>query len=49
MLGFFLLSEKDFTGIRDAFIHDMHIGAYASGLHPLTQSTMVCHLGVSEV
>lgn len=25
----FLLNEKDFTGIGDSFIHDMHIGAYA--------------------
>lgn len=26
---FFLLNEKDFSGISHAFIHDMHIGAYA--------------------
>ena len=26
---FLLLNEKDFTGIRDAFRHDMHIEAYA--------------------
>lgn len=45
---FFLLSENDFRGIRDAFIHDMHIGAYA-GLHPLTRSVTVCHLSVSQV